>query len=509
MLHDFLEKNIQNKLNILYVMHARKFTSAKELKDLLNLSLSGIHSLIAEINSEIAGYGSIDKTASTLCLVFCETSDISTLIHRVCRQSHLLHCLKFFLTNESRLPFTAFYEQEFLSTPSAYRIRNACRNYLLSVGLSLHHNTVSGEEYRIRFLISMLYYKYGIDCDYFDADSIRLAQGFILTTNQRVDPDYLNHASIEHGYFEALLILFWKRKEHPVQIPPFEYYEQLKKLFIYQRIQTAVQTFLEPALGLSFSEEDYNYLYLAYFCTNNCLFADQWQAQDLAQMRTIIFSDSMFQDLLGRFQNIFTEETHTLFQFKATLIYFYKKCLLELHCLIPDEHFYLYSRQNETTQYMYRLLSRIIGEWKHANHLSFEFDKSHIFYLALQLEFILYQVIQPVPIYLLSDLTSELKVMTLYLSNHFSARSTAIIPLLIHTEHLAFLNQQKNCIILAASHFERYLSAQPLTRQNTFLPISVEINSYELKAVNDAFLYYKKLYFLEHMQSLLEEKDME
>lgn len=504
MLHDFLEKNIQNKLNILYVMHARRFTSIRELNHLLKLSNSGIHSLIAEINWEIHGYGSITRDASSLQLIFNETSDISTLLHLVCRSSSVLHCLKFFITNEAGRSFTAFSEQEFLSTPSAYRIRNACRSYLLSVGLNLSQNTITGEEYRIRFLISMLYYKYGIDCGYFDEASIQTARNFILQTNQKINLDYLSHASIEHGYFECLLILFWKRKDHPVQIPKREYLEKLKTLFIYEKLTLTVQTVLHPDRTIPFSEDDFDYLYLAYFCTNNCLFADQWQEQDLAQMHSILFSEPKFQDLACRFHPVFTKKTYTLVPLQATLIYFYKKCFLELYCLIPDEHFYLYSQKNETTQRMYQLVSTIIGDWKAANQLTFAFDQSHLYYLSLQLEFLLYQAIEPIPVYLLSDLRSELKVMTLYLKNQFASGSAAITPLLIHTEHIDFLNRQENSIILAPSHFSHYLSAQELIRRNTFIPISVEISQQELKAIQEALLHYKTLSFLEHIRSLSE-----
>lgn len=507
MLHDFLEKNIQNKLNILYVMHTRKFSSVRELNELLNLSNSGIHSLIAEINLEIRGYGSIDRNASSLQLIFYKTSNISTLVHLVCRSSYILHCLQFFITNETGLSFTAFSEQEFLSTPSAYRIRNACRSYLVSVGLELTQNTISGEEYRIRFLISMLYYKYGIDCGYFDQASIQTARDFILQTNQKIDLDYLSHASIEHGYFECLLILFWKRKDHPVFIPKLDYFEKLKKLFVYDRLKETVQTFLDPDKKLHFSEDDFDYLYLSYFCTNNCLFADQWKTQDLAQMHSILFSEPKFQDLARRLHLIFTEKTHTLLPFQSTLIHFYKKCFLDLYCLIPDEHFYLYSQKNETTQAMYQLLSGILLDWKTDNQLTFDFDKSHIFYLSLQLEFILYQSMDPVPIYILSDLTEELRVMELYLKNHFSSGSTVITTLLIHKEHIDFLNKQTNCIILAANQFEHYLADQKFTETNTFLPISIEINLHELKAIHEAFLHYKKLYLLNHIHSLSEREN--
>lgn len=503
MLHDFLETNIQNKLNILYVMHARRSTSVKELNNLLHLSISGINALILEINSEIKDFAVISKDSSAFQLTFRNDVSISTLIHLISQNSYILHCLKFFINNDTHQPFTSFYEQNFLTQPSAYRIRNSCREYLRSVGLDLIQNKVVGEEYRIRFLISLLYYKYGIDCGYFDTDSVYIARKFILKTNQAITMEYLDRVFIERGYFECLLILLWKREQYPVKISQFNYFDKLKELFIYKEMKSMAKSSLEPILNIRFSEEDYNYLYLIYWCTNNCLFADKWQPVDIAQMQDITFSDNVFNDLVQKFEDIFTKDLHIWHPFKATLVSFYKKCLLGLYCLIPDEHFYMYSKRNETTQIIYKILLNIMSNWQRSNHLKFEIDKSHIFYLSLQLEFILYQRIVPIPIYVLSDLNAELEVMTLYLNNHFSSRSTSITPLLINAQNIDFLHAQKNSIIIASNKFENFFSSHTSTVNNTFIPISVEINSHDLKTINDVFTHYKKIYFLNYINSLL------
>ncbi|MSS63737.1 helix-turn-helix domain-containing protein [Velocimicrobium porci] len=503
MLHDFLEKNIQNKLNILYVIHARKFTTRKELNELLHLSVSGINSLISEINIEIKELATISKNSSYLYITFHKDTDISSLIHLICQNSDILHCLKFFITNDDKQPFVSFYEQNFLTQSSAYRIRNACHKYLLSVGLDLSQNKVCGEEYRIRFLISLLYYKYGIDCCGFDTDSIYITRNFILKTNQTISIEYLNRVSTELGYFECLFMLSWKRKQYPVKIPYFNYFDKLKELFIYKEMKTMLKSSLEPILNINFSEDDYDYLYLVYCCTNNCLFADKWTQQDIVQTHSTVFSDNIFNDLVRKFQNVFSKDIHISHPFKATLIYFYKKCLLELSCLIPDEHFYVYSKRNETTQVIYKLLSNVLQDWRKSNHLKFEIDKSHIFYLSLQFEFILYQRTMPVPIYILSDLNAELEVMTLYLNNHFSSRSALVTPLLINVQNIEFLYFQKNCIIITPKKFEYFLASKISTEHNTFIPISIEINSHELNDINNAFEHYKKIYFLDYINSLL------
>ena len=502
MLHDFLENNIQNKLNILYVIQARKYTSIKELGELLHLSYSGVNSLVSEINKDLCGYALLRKESNSLVLDFQQDSDISILVHRICRRSAMLHCLKFFLTNDAQQPFVSFYDREFLSQPTAYRIRNSCREYLVSIGLGLQQNKVVGDEYRIRFLIALLYYKYGVDCGYFDSDSIYAARQFILETNQSISMNYLNQISMEHGYFECLFVLLWKRVEYQVKIPQFNHFGKLKEVFVYNRLKKLLNTTLTSQLHIQFSEDDLDYLYLIYLCTNNSMFADKWKPEDVEQNQSIIFADNEFDALVKKMQGVFGTDACTTRPFKATLVNFYKKCILELYCLIPDEHFYLYSQRNETTQIIYNLLSDIINNWGKSIGFQFTLDKSHLFYLSLQIEFILYQRLVPVPIYILSDLNAELEVMTLYLQNHFSSRSTSITPLLITLQNIEFLCQQKHCIIVASDKFIKYFSIPKLLEHNTFIPVSVEINPRDIQMINDTFTRYKKIYFLNYLSSL-------
>lgn len=502
MLHDFLENNIQNKLNILYVIQARKYTSIKELGELLHLSYSGINSLISEINKDMFGYASLRKDSNSLVLDFQQDSDISILVHRICRNSAVLHCLEFFLTNDTQQPFVSFYDQEFLSQPTAYRIRNSCKDYLVSIGLDLNQNKVVGEEYRIRFLIALLYYKYGVDCGYFDSDSIYTARHFILETNQSISMNYLNRVSIDRGYFECLFVLLWKRVEYPVKVPQFNHFDKLKEVFVYEELRDLLNTSLASQFHIRFSEDDLDYLYLIYLCTHNSLFADKWKTEDIEQYQAIIFADTEFSALVQIIQGVFGKDACTTHPFKAMLANFYTKCILELYCLIPDEHFYLYSQRNETTQIIYNLLSDIIRNWGKSIGFQFAVDKSHLFYLSLQIEFILYQRLVPVPIYILSDLNAELEVMTLYLQNHFSSRSTSITPLLITLQNIEFLCQQKNSIVVASDKFIKYFSIPKLLEHNTFIPISVEINPQEIQMINDTFTRYKKIYFLNYLSSL-------
>lgn len=137
MLHDYLEKSIRNKLNILYVVHTRNYITSRELSEILNLSMTGIHMLISEINAEIESHAEIVNTMSNLSIAYKKKNNLTNLVHIICRNSNVLMCMKFYMTNKNNRSFSNFYDKHFLSPASAYRIRQSCRDYLKSIGLDI------------------------------------------------------------------------------------------------------------------------------------------------------------------------------------------------------------------------------------------------------------------------------------------------------------------------------------------------------------------------------------
>ncbi|MCC9962165.1 transcriptional regulator, partial [Streptococcus agalactiae] len=79
-------------------------------------------------------------------------------------QSHVLQLLKFLITNDSgRLPLTYFSEKFGLSCATAYRIRKHISPLLEKLGFQIVKNTITGDEYRIRYLIAFLNAQFGIE----------------------------------------------------------------------------------------------------------------------------------------------------------------------------------------------------------------------------------------------------------------------------------------------------------------------------------------------------------
>ncbi|MDY5483255.1 MAG: helix-turn-helix domain-containing protein [Clostridium sp.] len=508
MLHDYLEKPIRNKLNILYVIHTRNSVTSRELSEILHLSMAGITLLITEINAEIINHAEIVNAMSNLSIHYKKDNNLTSLVHIICKNSNILMCMKFYITNKRNRAFSDFYEQYFISTANAYRIRQSCKEYLKSIDLDIDQNKICGEEYRIRFLIALLYYKYGVNCCDINEHDISLIRRYVLSTNKLIDMDYLQRMQNEYNYFEYLFILAWKRKEYDVPIPQNNHFEKLKEIFIYDKMKTTIKRKLEPSLGIRFSENDFDYLYLVYCCTNSCLFAEQWTQEEILKVHELVYSDPLFQNLMEYVKDMLGEEIQASHPIRTTFIYFYKKTLQGLCCLIPDEHFYMDSHKNRSTQLLYQALSDIIGRWKTENGLNNAIDRTHIYYLTLQIEFILRQRAAKVAMYVISDQNAELEVMQLTMEYFFSSRCSEIKPLLVNVQDVSFLYSQKNCVIVLEKKFENLVrSHMKENGNNRIIPITVEMGKRELQAIDNAICEYEEVIFSQFLNSMISPSD--
>lgn len=111
-------------------------------------------------------------------------------------------------------------------------------------------------------------------------------------------------------------------------------------------------------------------------------------------LHKLVFSGKIFYDLLQRVRNRFGKEIADSHALKAALIYFVKKFLLELQIA--------------------QSVSDITAEWTKKHNIKYEVDENHIFYLSLQIELLIKQFMKPVPILVLSELTAELEILSLY-----------------------------------------------------------------------------------------------
>lgn len=491
MLDKYLEPSIQNKLQTFYLLRSRSEVSIKEIKNLLKTTSANSLLFLHELNNALCGLAEIQIQNPLASLYVYENVSFLELLHGIYADSNILHCLVFLIMNTEDRPFSVFMDEHFLSKSTAYRIRESCVRYLHSVGLELFHNRIAGEEYRIRFLIGLLYYKYGFDCCDIDQASTDLARTFILSSNQVIDRHFLDHSVEEYGLFECLLILTWKRKSFTAPLPPSRDLDMLKELFVYQNLKKYFQNVVEKELSVAFSNDDYDYLFLAYCCTNNCVFSDKWTQKDVHLLHDIVFAQPSFSDLLHRLEKKFGNDIMDCREIRATLIYFYKKCLLELQCLIPDKHFYLHSTNSELLFAIRDCLADILKDWRQVHHMQYEMDPGHVLYLSTQLGAVLCQLVKPIPLLIVSDIISEVETVRLVLSRIFSPIRVTLMSFFLNAQPLSLLRQQRKSIILVYKKFDHLISEIGISDDNVIIPISAEMTSADIGKIRKAVLEYE------------------
>ena len=344
-------------------------------------------------------------------------------------------------------------------------------------------------------MIALLYYKCGIDCCDIDEYSIKLIKEFIISTNQSITFEFLNNATNEYDYFECLMSLLWKRKDHNDNLSIPKELEKFKEIFIYNDLKKYLHNVIGNQLNIDFSKKDYDYMYLVYFCTNNFLFANQWTEERKEHIYKIFLSNQKFYDLYIRLSHKygkFLEQSHI---FKTILIYFFKDHLFQLQCLIPNQR--LYIDTTPTTTYITNNdVSGIINSWKKANNILYPTDKRSIFYLTTQIEFILRQLVPPVTIILLSDLMSEIEMINLFVEKNFSRNRINITPLLLNSYNLEYLNAEKNRIIIITRGIEYLLKPYNFFQNNTIVIIDSRTTLYEKEKISNAIANYEEKQFL-------------
>lgn len=500
MLFDYLETNIQNELRILAVFQVQNRVSIRFLKEELDLSPPTIHALIEKMNVELQDAVAIERSDSSYLWKNHDHFDLPRLVHRICKDSMILHCLKFLILNHDHVPFSKFTDDEFLTKSSSYRIRHTCELYLRDIGLYLKNNQVSGPEYRVRFLIGLLYSRYGISCYEMDDTSQAVIQAFVLASNQAVDHTYLDHCSSDYDYFACLLAMTWKRIDISIQPIQSAQFDKLKELHIYQYLQQLTHEILEKQLHITIDPCSLDYIYLVYCCTNNCLFADKWTQAEQEKLHQIIFTEGSFADLKQRFIQRFGKAISS-HAFEEMMITFYKKCLLELQCIIPDENCYVYSKHNNINQTLYHSILDIMTDWTVCAKKKYMIRTEHIFYITIQTAFILEQSMPPITVYVCADRPSELEVMSLCLKRKFSQDRIHIVSLLINTSDKDVLLKKRDSIIICEHKFKNILNEWHIGQVNDVILVSTELNNVQLHEIYEAVKVHENARFMKFLQT--------
>ena len=96
---------------------------------------------------------------------------------------------------------------------------------------------------------------------------------------------------------------------------------------------------------------------------------------------------------------------------------------------------------------------------KKENNIPYPVDDGHLQYLSLQIFSIIQQFMEPVQIFIVSDLTSEFEILKLYLTREFSQQRVTIRPVLFNAQDLSFMSSLNNSVIIVKKVFTSAVTA--------------------------------------------------
>lgn len=83
---------------------------------------------------------------------------------------------------------------------------------------------------------------------------------FLCATTPYVTEDFLKAFYSRYGYFKKLLILAFKRQDHPVPFPISPTFQKFRKLRFYNILSLDVANHLTPATHQTFTSDDIDYI---------------------------------------------------------------------------------------------------------------------------------------------------------------------------------------------------------------------------------------------------------
>lgn len=110
-------------------------------------------------------------------------------------------------------------------------------------------------------------------------------------------------------------------------------------------------------------------------------------------------------------------------------------------------------------------------------------DETYLFYLSIQLKSIMRQMLPPVEIIIVSELSD----MSLFLNRKFSPDLITITPYLLNAQSPATLLHKENCII-TNKKFKNILCSLGFAEKNKIVPITIGINNNDIRMIGESIM---------------------
>lgn len=339
-------------------------------------------------------------------------------LHDLYAESKILQLLKFLILNaQAQKPLTYFAEKTFISNASAYRLPEAISPYIKKVGLDLVKNSIVGDEHRIRYLIAFLQSKYGLDIYPLTDDDLTLIKAYVQETASHLEFSHLLVDSFL--FYDILLSLAWKRHDYKLSLPKSPIFQQLKALFVYDKLKHSLTDILSPLTGQSYDANELDYFFLVYITSKNTFASQEWTEQDTDLCCSIFEQNDNFQRLLLPIKDTFDIPDANLRDLTKILISFSRHFICQMQFFIPEKNDFLDGYYNGNQQLLKRVL-KITKKWRRQISTDTFINYHHLYLFCNYLELFLKASQPKLEVILLwTDLISS-RLLSQYLPDHFS-----------------------------------------------------------------------------------------
>lgn len=411
LIENYLEKDILNQIKLLTLCYDY-YPSITLDKSCHQLGLSELlirkycHDLTTLFNSQL----SLNIEKSTIVY---QSNGVTReqAFKYIYHQSHVLQLLKFLITNDSgRLPLTYFSEKFGLSCATAYRIRKHISPLLEKLGFKIFKNTITGDEYRIRYLIAHLNARFGIEVyPLSKMDKLLIKRLLLEYSTTFTASHYFPNTFI---FFDTLLSLSWKRINYNVVVPYSPLFIELQNIFIYDTLQYCVKNVIIDSFKINLKKDDIDYIFLAYLTSHNSFSNPNWTEKRIDNVIAIFENYPKFQKLLQPLKDALP---------------------------LSDS----YHRHDKLTT----ILRPIITNWL-SEIGEYTFKEQHFLLLCAHLERIIKNHIPPIQIAVLTTDFINNKILTECLSQRFSSKQIHFHPYYLLTDDLSNITNLNPDIII-------------------------------------------------------------
>lgn len=160
--------------------------------------------------------------------------------------------------------------------------------------------------------------------------------------------------------------------------------------------------------------------------------------------------------------------------FRVAIVYFYKKCILNLHPLLPESNPFLFNTLNTNQKVLFNQVQRMIDVWRTANNIPYFFTKEQIYFLTNQIEVIYQLFIPEIDITIVTNTISEYESIALKLTTTFNHYKLKPKVFMINAENIEQLYQNKNTIVLIHPKFATFIDETKLLASSPIIKLAID-----------------------------------